>query len=275
MLIHSYLTNGNILVDFAILFLESFKKWNNENHRILFEGRDLSNAQIKRIKSNYKNIEIINRKIDYNHLSNVLKVPVPIIEKMKINCETKEQNVGTSGCVPWKQFVSVEDRYRNTLKNGLNYCKENDINHMVHFDIDTCFYSSLEPIEKIVEKHDVTLQFRSKRNRRLQKTRILGGFLGFKCNENSYQFVDKWIEIIDKISLKNKPKGYGQLSLYKTYNSMVDKIDIGEIPIDWSATRKNAKSWVKQKKNLIILNGSKGNKSRNIREFRKLLKEKK
>ena len=271
MLIHSYLTNGDILVDFAVLFLQSLKKWNRDRYSVLFEGRDLSKKQIKKIKSIYEKIEIINKEIDYEYIEKSLGVSVERIKKMKRDCEIKSVNVGISGSVPWKQFISVEDRYRKTIKSGLEYCQNNNIKHMMHFDIDTCFYSSLLPIEEIVRKHDVTLQFRWRPERRLDKTKIAGGFLGFKCNENSYKFIDKWIEIIDMKSLKNKPKGYGQLSLFRTYQSMEENVDIGIVPYDWSATRKTIKRWMEEKRQVIILNASKGNKRTNIEEFRRLV----
>jgi hypothetical protein len=270
MLIHSYLTNGKPLIDFAILFLQSFKRFNGEKYRILFEGRDLRDKQISEIKSVYDNLEIINRNIDYEMVSKKLGVSVKKVHVMKEACEIKKRNVGPSGAVPWKQFISVEDRYRNSLKVGFEYCKENNINYMIHFDIDTAFYNPITPIVEIIKKHDVTLQFREGS---VITRRIVGGFLGFKINDNSFKFLNKWIEYIDKIELKDKPKGYGQLSLYYTHQDMVDKIDIGKIPSFWSVSRKEFNT--RNKKNLIILNGCKGNKKTNIVEFRKFLKEKK
>lgn len=274
MLIHSYLTNGQILVEFAQLFLESLKRFDGEKHLVLFEGRNLSKKQISSIKSVYSNLEIVNRKIDYKNLSKRLNINTDKIYKMKKNCEIKEKNVGISGCVPWKQYISVEDRYRFTLKKGLEYCKNNNIEGMIHFDIDTCFYRSLNPIMDIIRKNDVTLQFRWQgKSGRLDKTKIVGGFLGFKPNENAFNFLDKWIEYIDKIKLKDKPKGYGQLSLYYTYKDMVSNIKIGKIPYYWSATKKIIDR--RKDEELIILNASKGNKRQNLNEFKKVLKEKK
>jgi hypothetical protein len=275
-LIHSYLTNGEVLVDFAVLFLQSFKKFNGEGYNILFESRDLSDKQIDRLKSVYSKLKIINKEINYEQLSEKLDISIPDILKLKEACEIKQRNIGVTGAIPWKQFISVEERYKKSLKEGLLYCKENNIKYMMHNDIDTCFYNNIKPITNVIVNHDITMQFRNSKIER----KAVGNFLGFKVNDNTIKFLDKWIEYIDKIPLKDKPAGYGQLSLYYAYRDMVDVIDIGRISSDFSASRKNFRKIkngkrIKNPKKVILFNGGKGNKKTNINQFRQFLKDKK
>ena len=59
-LIHSYLTNGKILVDFAQEFLRSLKKFSGEHFDVMFVGKDLSTSQINSLKKIYKNLTCFN-----------------------------------------------------------------------------------------------------------------------------------------------------------------------------------------------------------------------
>jgi hypothetical protein len=262
------MTNGKTYSQWSEAFLNSFKKY-NLNHPILIETRDLSRQQIGALKKNYENLYILEEKINWEKVSKRSGHSIQRLKRMQTDCETKNQNVSVTGCVVWKQYISVEDRYRRTLKKGIEFCMDKNIKYMLHFDMDMGFFGSVEPIIDIVKENDVTLQFRSKLEFREDKTKIAGYFVGFKCNDNSLRFMNKWIDYIDEIPLKKKPKGYGQLSLYLAYESMKDEMDIGIVPNTWTATMDRIIELNGEHK-AILFNAAKGPKGKNLQFFRRI-----
>ena len=158
MIIHSYLTNGEPMYNFAILFLESFKYHNGDNIKIVFSGRDLNKKQIKKLHLKYKNLIIDNKNLDYDYISEVTGYSIDYIKTLK---KRAEQGINISGMpdqILMKQYISVEDRYRNSIIETINKFRPN---YMLHLDIDICFNNSIQPMIDIIKNNDVSFKFRN------------------------------------------------------------------------------------------------------------------
>lgn len=262
MIIHSYLTNGSPMFGFAELFLESFKYYHGENTKIVFSTRNLSNQQIKRLKRSYKNIDILNEKFDFDYLMKITKYSKEYLEKIKKQVESGMNISGKKDHVLMKQYISVEDRYRTSI---LDVISKYNPDHLLHLDIDICFNGDITPMVQIVKNNDFSFKTRNS----LKGGRSIVGYaLGFTINQKTMNFLNRWMEHIDKYSLDKKPKGYGQTSLLNAYNEMKREMKIGEFPVWMTANSQNHKN-----RKSILLSGNKRNKSWNIQYFKKIYKE--
>lgn len=225
MLIHVFLTDG--FLDWARLFLESFKYHNGENYWIVFTTRDLNDDQIIKLKKIYKNLIVENKNINYNKLSN--RVNLNKNKILKAKNEIENEKIKTKHGTIWKQFISVEQRYRNSI---LDILQRYDPYYMLHIDVDTYVRGDLTELFDVIKQNDVSIRFRLDRKRNDRK--VLGNIIGFSNTKNTKLFLDKWIQHIDKYDLAKKPKGYGQTSFYLAYNDMKDKIKFGSVPPKFS-----------------------------------------
>jgi len=261
MIIHSYLTNGESMYNFCLLFLESYKYHNGEDTKIVLSTRDLNKKQISKIKGIYKNVDIINENFNYDYLAKVTGYNKDYLEKIKKDVEKGKNITGKKDHIIMKQYISVEDRYRTSI---LDVISKYNPSYMLHLDIDICFKENIDPMIKIIKNNDISFKLRDTK----EKNRLIVGYaLGFTINQRSINFINKWMDYIDKFPLKKKPKGYGQISLWNAYNEMKKCTKIGEFPIWMTASSNNYNDW-----NPILLSGNKGNKNWNIKHFRKIYK---
>ena len=220
MIIHSYLTDG--FYGWAEIFLKSFFYHHGDEHKIFLSTRDLKNKQVNILRSLYPNIQIINKQLDINNISKRAKLPKEKILELKNNIENGAVNKNN---FIWKQAISVEDRYRNSILEAMRYNPDQD--YLVHFDIDMYFRKNLEELFNIVKNNDISIKFRlnSKINRK-----VMGGLIGFKLSQQTDRFMINWIKYIDRVPLYEKPIGYGQTSFYYSYLDFKNKLDWGNIP---------------------------------------------
>jgi len=223
MLIHTYFTDG--FYGFGKLFIESFKKIHGEKDTIIATTRDLNDRNISNLEKIYKNLIVLNKNIDMSNLSKKSGFSVGKLKKLKKEIEFYKVH-GAKENVLWKQFISVEDRYRNSIMEAMEY--NHGEKHMMHIDADSYIRKPLYPLFDIIENNDVSLIFRLYRKKDVKK--IFGTLSGYAINSKSKMFMNKWKEVIDRIPLKNKPRGYGQSSCYYAYNELKDQnIKWGEI----------------------------------------------
>lgn len=264
MIVHSYLTNGKPMFGFAELFLDSFKYYNGEKTKIVFSTRDFKKNQILNLKKRYKNLDIWNTSLNYKYLYDKLGFDENKVKRLKNVVEAGRNITFKTDLIRIKQFISVEDRYRNSIPDVMT--KYNDYEHILHLDIDMCFCRKITKLSDIIKENDISLRFRPKRS--AIKRLIVGGLIGININENGWKFINTWSDYIDKISLVNKPKGYGQLSLYHTFNDQKDNIKIGKFP-NW--VMRNNKNFDKNKMPIVI-SGNKGSKLNISKELSKIYK---
>ena len=219
MLIHSYLTDG--FFDFGKALLLSFKKYHGESILFMLTTRDLSETQIDQLYDLYKNLIVHNDRIDMEALSEQTGIGVKDLNKYKWQVEkvyVKRESI------IWKQFISVEDRYRNSLQDAFNICGD----HFIHMDVDSFINQPLDPLFDIVQSSDVSLIFRLNQTPRMK---IFGCLMGFKFGLEAQTFLDTWRKHIDAVPLVKKPRGYGQTSCFLAYDELAHSdIRWGRIP---------------------------------------------
>ena len=239
MLIHSYLTDG--FFDFGQALLLSFKQHHGEEIPFFLTTRNLSEKQIDHLHFLYGNLIVSNEQIDMQALSERAGRSVEELKKLKWQVEkvfVKPKSI------VWKQFVSVEDRYRDSLQDAFNIAGD----CFLHLDVDSFIHQSLDPLFRIIEQNDVSLVFRPTK---AVQFKIFGCVMGFKVNTQADKFLETWRKYIDAIPLAKKPRGYGQTSCWKTYAELRDSdIQWGRIP----------KSFIQTgfRSNVLIVQGNNG-----------------
>lgn len=260
MIIHTYFTDGYI--GWARLFIESFKFHHGQKNRLVIDTRNLTNENIKEIKSLYKNIEIRNKEIDMDDFckQSGLSMERALIEK---NRTEREEQLRTRENIMWKLYIAAQDRYRNAIPQVLkDYMKKKDADFLYHFDIDTFFRKPINPLITITKKNDISIinrveKFKKFKNKPPKHFKmILACFLGIKFDPKVFKFFDSWKKHLDNIPLKDKPLGYGQSSMYYAYLENLKNIKWGKIPEDFVDRR--------TKKDTIIWPGNKGDKTQRL-----------
>ena len=237
MLIHTYFTDG--FYEFGKIFINSFKKFHGEEMPLIATTRNLTEQQIKELQAMYDNIQVLNQKINIKMVMKKTGLSREILEKYKHQIEydhIRGKNV------VWKQYISVEDRYRNSIVEAIQHNPGE--NFMMHIDADSYIRKPLTPIFDLIKENDVTLIFRLDRPKMNRK--IFGSLSGYRLNKKTNKFLRAWRKHIDAIPLKKKPVGYGQTSCYYAYRDLKDSnIKWGIIPKSWvkSDLNKNSLIW--------------------------------
>lgn len=267
MIIHTYTTNG--YTDWLNFFLKTLKYHHEEKWKVIVDGRDLSNKDIKKIENNYNNIQIKNKKIDYDYIEKETGLTREEILSNKQRTETGK-SINEKKNIIWKQYISVEDRYRNSIIETINENRDED--YILHFDADTYIRKPILPLIDLVYENEISTIFREKfwKNKKikLKLKAIHGCFMAFKiCPEIDY-FFKTWQDIIDSLSLKQKPMGFGQISFYEAYLKTKNDYKWGKVPKDWFFN-KGGNNY----KDCMIWTGCKGKKmdslGRSIGDYKK------
>jgi len=250
MIIHTYLTDG--FLDWGKLFLESYKYYNGEDKKIIMDTRDLNKKQIKSLKKLYNNLEIKNKQIDYIEVAKRARVDINKIKAFKDRVENQSVDKDSKY---WKLYISVEDRYRNTIKEVIENNTHED--YLLHMDIDMYVRDKLNFLFDFIKKYDISIRFRNKKGKETNDNRkVLGNIIGFKiCNE-TLDFINTWRKYIDAVPLHQKYKGYGQSSFWYAYKEHKNKLTWGNIP-------ETAKS---KASGAILWTGNKGKKSTQLKK---------
>jgi hypothetical protein len=205
-MVHSYVTDG--YMDYAELFLESLKIAYNEEIHVKIDSCNLSEDKIDRLRKIYNNIDIRNKNIDYEILSNNLNVELKTVLRWKKEIEmsrTTEKNY------LFKVFISVDQRYRS-LDKVIDEAKKENYDYLLHLDIDIYFRKKF--IEKLIttmKNFDLGVYFN---NSNEHAKKYWGGFICFNLKGSLDSFVHRWMSEIDKYPLQQRWKGFGQSVLY-------------------------------------------------------------
>ena len=190
MIIHSYLTNG--FYPWAELFLESLRFHHGIDNKVILSTRDLTMKQMRKLFELYPNIIINNKPLDIELMSKKSGLSIEKLMKYKHEIETK---CISGNNVIWKQFISVEDRYRNSIveaiEESIDIIKENHTTetHLLHTDIDMYIRQPLDDLFEIVESHDISIKFRllglatlmSAADRIVLKSRVMRSMATMPC----------------------------------------------------------------------------------------------
>lgn len=232
MIIHTYATDG--YTGWLNFFLETLKAQHDQKWKVVIDGRDLKDVDINGIKKTYNNVIIKNKSLDYKDFIKRSGLSKSQVFENKNRTE-KNKSINEKNNIMWKQFISVEDRYRNTIIDTINEHRDED--YIFHFDADTYIRKPIDPLINMVYENDISTIFREQfwNHKELSKKLkvIHGCFMAFKiCPEIDY-FFNVWQNIIDSLSLKEKPMGFGQISFYEAYLKTKNDYKWGKIPKDW------------------------------------------
>jgi hypothetical protein len=240
--------------DFGVALLRSFKKHHGESMTFLFNTRDLGESQIDRLYSLYKNLIVSNKPIDWEDLSK--KTGRSISELKKYKWQVENVYVKPESVI-WKQYISVEDRYRDSLQDAFSICGEG----FIHLDVDSYVNRRLDPLFKIVRNNDVSLIFRGGGMR----FRIFGCLMGFKFGPKADLFLETWRKKIDAVPLQKKPRGYGQTSCFIAYDTLASPLR--KEGIKWGRIPKSFVSPTFSRNALIIQGNNGRRKARVAKDF--------
>jgi hypothetical protein len=240
--------------DFGKALLMSFKRHHGESMTFLLTTRDLNDSQIDELHSLYKNLIVSNEQIDMEALSRETGRTIKELKKAKWQVENVYVKPES---IIWKQYISVEDRYRDSLQDAFSICGEG----FIHLDVDSYINRRLDPLFKIVRSNDVSLIFRGGPMR----LKIFGCLMGFKFGPKADLFLETWRKKIDAVPLQKKPRGYGQTSCFIAYDTLASPLR--KEGIKWGRIPKSFVSPTFNKDALIIQGNNGKRKARVAKDF--------
>ncbi len=222
-IIHTYLTDG--MFEWGRFLLETFKYYHGESIPFILTTRDLTTRQFITLNTTYKTAIVLNKSLDIDDMS--IRTNVSKEKLLKYKKEIETDHIKDKGTTLWKQLISVEDRYRNSILEAMDV-SELGYRYMLHMDVDMYIRGNLRELFRLIAQHDISIRFRhkSKPNRKVQ-----GGIIGFRLGDKAQEFMRKWIHYIDLINIKDKPAGYGQTSFYLAYKDLKDRYSWGDVPL--------------------------------------------
>jgi hypothetical protein len=242
MIIHAYLTDG--YYDWAVLFLKSLKYHHGEKFLAVLSSRELPEHQIEKLHSIYGNLEVNNKGFNINEMAKKANVNKETLLRYKRRIETSHV---TQKSNVWKTMIADDDRIKDILQTMKRYRHQN---YMIHFDVDMYFKKPINELIGIVRSNDISMRLRlnSKLNR---KTMI--GVQGYKLSDLTLEFVQDWINNIEKVPVFKRQLGHGQGACYHSYMKFKDRLSWGivfprfisprmlETDVVWSANTKMGK----------------------------------
>jgi len=222
--IHMYSTDGYVRC--VESFIDSFKQFHGMDMTIILTLRYVDESAVNDLYDRYSNLIIINEVADYKEDANILGISVENFKRSKKVLEQRDavpRNYGNYNLL-FKQFISVNNRYRNSIIKAMEKCDSKCL--LVHFDADTIIKSNLVSMFNYMNQYDVCIKFRPKAP---LNSKVLGSLISFKVNEKSKKFLNTWIKYIDSVPLKNREKKYGQISFYYAYRDMKAHMKFGNL----------------------------------------------
>ena len=221
-IVNVYFTNG--FLKWGKLFIESYTYYNGIDDKMVVFTRNLNKKQINGLYKLRDNIEIENKNLNLELLSE--KAGIDKNKLVSYKRETEREKVSGENKV-WKLMIAGDDRIKQIyeLMNELN---EGD--HILHFDADTYIQRNVSNFWDELQRNDFSTIFRiNKQIRRRGKVfrenrATLICVMGFTVNENSKRFMKSWIDYIDKVPPSKRSKGYGQTSCYYAWRDMNNEI---------------------------------------------------
>ena len=212
---HTYFTQG--YYKHGIEFVLSFRKHHPDMH-ILVSGRGLSPEEVFTLKR-AGDVTVTNSHLDVHLMVEETRKNLAVLhdyEKSVVNREPPGDNL------LWKLYISVKDRYRLSLEEALSFG-----HHVLHFDADTLIKKPLDPLLKMINRHDICIKFK---DYECQNGPVLGSLISFRQTPQTKQFIKTWHKMIDKTKVHDRPRGYGQKSFYRAYLKTRDVVNFGRIP---------------------------------------------
>lgn len=224
MLIHAFLTDG--LVSWAELYLDSLKAVQGEDIPVVFDTRDLCQSDMDRLAARYGRLTIRNQPLDMAALSALSGIDV---DQLRVWKHEVEHQVTTNENFRWKLLMSVEQRYRSLGPLVADAIAQGE-DIILHSDIDLYFRRSLDRLFEIIRENDISAYFRPAESP--PQARIWGGLIGLNLTPNCQAVIQDWMARIDGTPFADKIRGFGQLSLFQTYQARADACRWGNLSAD-------------------------------------------
>lgn len=255
MIIHSYFTEGYF--EWAKLFVNSLKKSNGEDFRVILSSRNLDEKRSDELRKLYDDITIINKNLNYDQMAKKAKIDKDTLLKYKNQIETKKVNKNNK---VWKLMIAAEDRLKE-----IRYILKLFNLPVLHVDIDTFVKRDITPILKTVVSHDFTTRWRIDKQMkregyvRYENRATLISVQGYNGSENSKKFLDRWIEHLCNIPPHDRVTGFGQTSCYRAYLDYKDHMSFGDVPPNFLSPQGHGRG--------ILWGANKGNKEDTLKEY--------
>lgn len=212
---HTYFTEGYARhgMKFVNSFCSLHKDW-----PVLVSGRGLTPPVVHMLARMGK-VTINNQHLDVYDMTEETQENLFTLhdyEESVINREPPGKNL------LWKLYISVKDRYRRSIEEALSYGSS-----VLHFDADTLVKKSLDPLFKIINRHDICIKFK---NYECKQGQVLGSLISFKNTSQTRKFLEVWHSIIDSAKVHEMSRGFGQKSFYSAYLKTRDFVNFGRIP---------------------------------------------
>jgi hypothetical protein len=227
MIIHSYFTNG--FFPWAKFFVESFV-YHNAHHNlpIKLDAINITQEQADELHTLYDNLEIFRHKMDLEKIAEKYNISHKEILRQKKEIETFHI---TPQSKSWKLLIAGDLRIKS-IYDMLDKFPNDDI---LHFDIDSYIRGDISYLLDLVENNDICVRFRLYKPASNRK--FLIAVMGYKNNENSREFLQDWIKVIESVNLPDRRIGWGQTSYYEAYLACKDKYKWGDVPESYSCAR--------------------------------------
>jgi hypothetical protein len=265
MIIHAYFTDG--YYPWAEFFTRTLKHSNGEDNKLILSTRNLQEGKINKLQNIYKNIEVINKDLDYAQLAKRAGINESVL--MAYKKETEITKVSMTNKV-WKLMIAAEDRMKE-VRSVHNSLPEGEC--FLHLDIDTYIRKPLDPLFELIRSHDFTTKFRVEKQVKrhgqikFENKAILISVQGYTVNEKSAKFLDKWIKHLTKVKAPNRLKGFGQTSCYYAYLDMKNELSWGDI------SGRGFLASVGGNKNVILWGANKGPKSGTLGRYKEIFQK--
>jgi hypothetical protein len=182
-------------------------------------GRGLTSGQIYALRR-LGRVTVTNQSLDIHDMTEQTRKNLAILLKYEESVIKREPSGDNE---LWKLYISVKDRYRKSIEEALAFGY-----NILHFDADTRIKKPLDPLYKMIKRHDICIKFKPERYSQLGH--VLGCLISFKNNPETVRFLKTWHKIIDSVKVHEMPRGFGQKSFYSAYLKTRDSVNFGRIP---------------------------------------------
>jgi len=217
-LVHTYCTQQYFR--HTVKFIESFRSFHGTG--IFVSSRGLGSDQVHAL-IRLDNVIVNNQHLDVHDMTEETRTNLAVLhdyEKSIANREPPGKNL------LWKLYISVKDRYRRSIDEALAFG-----HNILHFDADTLVKQPLDPLFKMIKRHDICIKFK---DYDCKLGGVVGNLISFQNKPQTREFLNTWYDIIDKVKVHEMPRGFGQMSFYQAYRKNRDLVNFGRIPDSFS-----------------------------------------
>lgn len=199
----------------AVLFLKSWKKTNDNSEKIYINTLNFNNKKINYLKSIYDNLTIKNKNMTFEKVCEQLNMSEEEFEDCRIKIREGDRTGINRHVI---SFFASDKRAESVCKTVNEY---KDEPYFIQCDIDLLFRKII-PLERWKLLHDdVGLRFKLERKFECRKINI--GFMFLKNNKKIVRLINDWYNFtklvpLEERTLTDKNKiAWGQYTFYQAF----------------------------------------------------------